>query len=143
MAGGCQLNELGDPNLQPIGVSLMQLTITPEAQTAARARQLIERVQQEETGILARDEIIEVIATIAVYKFADLSREEVESMLGLKLEETRIYREVKDEGRHEREAEMLTVTVPLLLKTGMTVEQIAEQLEVDVEAVRRASQEHY
>ncbi len=136
------LNELGEPNRQPVGVSLLQLTIAPEAETAARARQLIERVQQENTGILARDEIIEVITTIAVYRFADLSREEVEAMLGLKFEETRIYQEVKQEGREERQAEMLAVTVPLLLKTGMSLEQIAEQLKVDVEAVRRASQEN-
>lgn len=132
------LNELGDLNQQSVGVSLMQLTIVPEAQTAARARQLIERVQKEETGILARDEIIDVITTIAVYRFADLSREEVETMLGLKLEETRIYREVKEEGRHEREVEILT----LLLKAGMTVEQIAEQLKIDVETVRQAAQEN-
>lgn len=132
------LDELGDPNQQPVGVSLIQLTIAPEAQTAARARMLIERARQEETDILSRDEIIEVVAAIAVYKFANLSREEVEEMLGLKLEETRIYRELKAETRAEVQAEMLAATVPLLLKTGMTVEQIAEQLSVDVEAVRRA-----
>jgi predicted transposase/invertase (TIGR01784 family) len=132
------LDELGDPDQQSVGVSLMQLTIAPKAQTAGRARQLIERVQQEDTGILARDEIIEVITTIAVYRFADLSREEVEAMLGLKLEETRIYQDLKE----EVQAEMLAVTVPLLLKTGMTLEQIAQQLKVDVEAVRRASQEN-
>jgi predicted transposase/invertase (TIGR01784 family) len=136
------LNELGDSEQQPVGVSLLQLTITPEAQTAAQARQLMERVQQEDTSILDRNEIIEVITTIAVYRFADLSREEVEAMLGVQLEETRIYREVKEEGREEMKAEMLAVTVPLLLKTGMTLEQIAQQLKVDVETVRRASQEN-
>ena len=66
-------------------------------------------------------------------------------MLGLTLEETRIYQEAKaegrEEGREEREAEMLKVTVPLLLKTGMTVEQIAQKLNVDVESVRLSAQE--
>ena len=78
-------------------------------------------------------------------------------MLGLSLEQTRIYQEAKaegpkegreagpkegpKEGREEREAEMLKVTVPLLLKMGMSVEQIAQQLNVDVEAVREASQQ--
>jgi predicted transposase/invertase (TIGR01784 family) len=137
------LDELGNPDEQPIGVSLLQLTIAPEAQTATQARQLIERVQEEDTGILARNEIIEVIATIAVYKFAELSREEVEEMLGLKLEESRIYQELKEEVREEcrqeGRQEMLAVTVPLLLETGMTIEQIAEQLKVNVEAVRRAA----
>jgi predicted transposase/invertase (TIGR01784 family) len=138
------LDELGDPSQQPIGVSLMQLTIAPESQTVEQAKQLMERVEQEDTGILARNEIIDVITTVAVYKFAELSREEVEAMLGITLQETRIYRDAKEEGREEgrdqREAEMLAVTVPVLLKTGMTVEQIAEQLKVEVEAVRQAVQ---
>lgn len=108
---------------------------------ADQAKQLIARVQQEETGTLAKNEIIEVITTIAVYKFSELSREEVEAMLGLSLQQTRIYQEAKAEGREEREAEMLRVTVPLLLKTGMTVEQIAQQLNVDVESVQRAAQQ--
>ncbi|MEC4818966.1 MAG: hypothetical protein SAK29_37680, partial [Scytonema sp. PMC 1069.18] len=44
------------------------------------------------------------------------------------------------EGRVEREVEMLRVTVPLLLKTGMSIEEIAQQLNVDIEAVRKAAQ---
>jgi predicted transposase/invertase (TIGR01784 family) len=132
------LDELGDPNQQPIGVSLMQLTIASEKQMADQAKQLMERVNREDTGLLAKNEIIEVATTIAVYKFTSLSREEVEAMLGIKLEESRIYQDLKE----EVQAEMLTATVPILLKTGMTVEQIAEELKVEVEAVRQATQEN-
>jgi predicted transposase YdaD len=60
-----------------------------------------------------------------------------EAMLDPKLKETRIYREVKA----EKQAEMIAATVPILLKTGMTVEQIAKELKVEVEAVRQAAQE--
>jgi predicted transposase/invertase (TIGR01784 family) len=113
---------------------------------AQQARLLIERVESEPTGTLAKNEIIEVITTIAVYKFSQLSREEVEAMLGLSLKQTRIYREAKaegreeghEEGRQEGRSEMLKLTVPLLLKTGMSVEEIAQHLHVDVEAVRSA-----
>ncbi|WP_229452913.1 hypothetical protein [Nostoc sp. CHAB 5715] len=66
-----------------------------------------------------------------------MSREEVEAMLGLNLEETRVYREAKAEG----EEKILKAAVPLLLKTGMSIEQIAQQLNVDVEAVRLAAQQ--
>jgi predicted transposase/invertase (TIGR01784 family) len=132
------LDELGDPNQQPVGIQLIQLTIIPEAQMAEQARQLIERVKQEETGILSRNEIIEVITTIAVYKFTDLSREEVEAMLGRSLEESRVYHEIKEEGREE----ILAVTVPLLLKVGMSIEQIAQQTGIDVEVIRRVAQQH-
>ena len=135
------LNELGDPNTLPIGINLMQLTLASDETMAEQARLLIERVELEETGTLPKNEILDIITTIAVYKFSSLSREEVEAMLGLTLEQTRVYQEAKAEGREEREAEMLRVTVPLLLKTGMSVEQIAQQLNVDVEAVRLAAQQ--
>ncbi|PZD73542.1 hypothetical protein C1752_02056 [Acaryochloris thomasi RCC1774] len=135
------LDELGALDQKNAGVSLMQLTIAPEAQLAEQAKQLIQQVKQEDTGILAKKEIIDVITTIAVYKFANLSREEVEAMLDITLKETRIAQELKEEGREEGRAEMLAVTVPVLLKAGMTVEQIAKQLKVEVEAVRRAAQD--
>ena len=146
------LDELGPPNQQPIGINLMQLTIAPDEAMAEQARLLIERVQQSESTTLAKNEIIEVITTIAVYKFSKFTREEVEAMLGISLEQTRIYQDAKaegreegreqgrEQGREEQKAEMLRATVPLLLKTGMSVEQIAQQLHVDVEAVQQAAQ---
>jgi predicted transposase YdaD len=57
------------------------LTIAPDEAMAQQARLLMERVESESTGTLAKNEIIEVITTIAVYKFSQLSREEVEAML--------------------------------------------------------------
>jgi predicted transposase YdaD len=36
-----------------------------------------------------------------VYKFENLSQKEVEVMLGITLQETRVYREIKAEGREE------------------------------------------
>lgn len=65
----------------------------------------------------------------------------MEAMVGLSLEQTRIYKEAKAEGREERKTEMLIAVVPLLLKIGMSVEQIAQQLNVDVEAVQFAAQQ--
>lgn len=136
------LDELGTPNQQPIGINLMQLTIASEKEMALQARLLIERVQLESTDALPKNEIIDIITTIAVYKFSSLSREEVEAMLGLTLEQTRVYQEAKAEGREEQKTEILKAAVPLLLKTGMSIEQIAQQLNVDVEAVRLAAQEN-
>jgi hypothetical protein len=64
---------------------------------------------------------------LAFTSFLLFCRKEVEAMLGLTLEETRVYREAKAEGREE----ILKAAVPLLLKTGMSIEQIAQQLNVD------------
>jgi predicted transposase/invertase (TIGR01784 family) len=92
------LDELGDQSEQPIGIRLMQLTITPEKQAPERARELIRQANQEDTESLSKKEIIDMICTIAVYKFSKLSRDEVEAMLGLRLEETRVYQEASAEG---------------------------------------------
>ncbi len=94
------LNELGNLSEQPIGISLMQLTIVPEKQAAEQARLLIQRVNDEDAGLLSKKEIIDMVCTIAVYKFSKFSRDEVEAMLGLRLEETRVYQEAKlEEGQ--------------------------------------------
>ncbi|NJM68086.1 MAG: Rpn family recombination-promoting nuclease/putative transposase [Acaryochloris sp. RU_4_1] len=92
------LDELGDPSAQPIGVRLMQLTITPPEQAPEQARELIRQANQEDTGFLSKKRYIDMICTIAVYKFSKLSRDEVEAMLGLRLEETRVYQEASAEG---------------------------------------------
>ncbi len=63
-------------------------------------------------------------------------------MLGLTLEQTRVYQEAKAEGREERKIEILKLTVPLLLKTGMSMEEIAQHLNVDIEAVQLATQQN-
>lgn len=133
------LDELGDPTQQPIGVSLIQLTTASEAQMPEQARYLIERVQEEAISILSKTEIIEVVTTIVVYKFTNLTREEVEVMLGQSLEETRFYQDVKAEGREEEREAILRITVPLLLNTGLTLEQIAEQLKIDIVTIRQAA----
>jgi len=63
------LDELGTFNTLPIGINLMQLTIASEKVMAEQARLLIQRVQLEPTGSLPENEIIDIITTIAVYKF--------------------------------------------------------------------------
>ncbi|MEH2434437.1 MAG: DUF2887 domain-containing protein [Nostoc sp.] len=76
-------------------------------------------MQFSSVSVLAKEEIIDVITTIAVYKFANLSREEVEAMLGVKLEETRVYQEAKQEGRKEGREELKLELVPQFLARGM------------------------
>lgn len=126
------LDELGSPDEQKLGISLMQLTIASETKMVQDAKRLIERVQQEQITVLAKEEIIDVITTIAVYKFANLSREEVEAMLGVKLEESRVYQEAKQEGREELKLEL----IPQLLASGMPIEEVAKLLNLTIEQVR-------
>lgn len=114
------LDELGDPSGQSVGISLMQLTIASEGTAVEQARTLLERVRGPEGETLARDAIIEVITTIAVYKFTNFSREEVEAMLGLQLEDSRILREAKEEGEREK---ALAIALRLLTRRLGTLDE--------------------
>ncbi|MEG4853928.1 Rpn family recombination-promoting nuclease/putative transposase [Microcoleus sp. B5-D4] len=91
------LDELGDIEQLPLGVALMALTMIDEASTPEVARLLLARSQREESEAASRA-IIEMLTTILVYKFTNLNRREAEAMLGITLEETRFYREAKEEG---------------------------------------------
>jgi predicted transposase/invertase (TIGR01784 family) len=94
------LDELGDIRQLPVWVALMVLTTLEESQAPEEARYLLTRTSEEIPSPSSRA-IIEMITTIMVYKFEQLSRREVESMLGITLKETRVYREIKEEGREE------------------------------------------
>lgn len=94
------LEDLDDIAAVPLEVALLLLTTTPEAQAPATARDLLQRSQQVSPPAVARM-MIEMVTTIMVYKFTHLSRQEVEAMLDIKLQETRVYQEAKAEGREE------------------------------------------
>ncbi|MEH1874952.1 Rpn family recombination-promoting nuclease/putative transposase [Nostoc sp.] len=95
------LDELGDLRQQPLGLGLMLLTnVTSETEAVEGARFLLELAQQQ-----SEQAIIDLVTTIIVYKFSNLSREEIAAMLGLNLEEPRAIREAKVEGREEGKVE--------------------------------------
>ena len=101
------LNELGEIQQLPLGVALMVLTTLEEEQAPEEARALLTRTQQEIPEPAASRTIIEIISTIMVYRFTNLSRQEVDAMLGLQLSDTRVYREAKEEGRLEVESALI------------------------------------
>jgi predicted transposase/invertase (TIGR01784 family) len=122
-------------------LGVLQLIGVREESAPDRARQLIQRAQQEATDVAEQQRIVELITTTLVYKFPNLSREEIRQMLGLdELKQTRFYQEVKEEGWEEGREEGVEETVarlaPMLLNLGATMEQIAAQLQVDVETVQ-------
>jgi predicted transposase/invertase (TIGR01784 family) len=87
------LDELGDTEELSIELGLMVLTTLEGDQAKAEARRLIGQAQG------SRD-IINLVSTIVLYKFDNLSRDEVNLMLGIELQQTRVYRDARtDEGR--------------------------------------------
>ncbi|KAM3100100.1 Rpn family recombination-promoting nuclease/putative transposase [Phormidesmis sp. 146-12] len=95
------LDELGEIQTLPLGVALMVLTTVDEPQAPQAARELLARSQQANLDPQQSRVIMDMIATILVYKFTDSSRQEIETMLGLNLQQTRVYQEAKAEGRQE------------------------------------------
>ncbi|MBD2570389.1 DUF2887 domain-containing protein [Anabaena lutea] len=83
------------------------------------------------------NDILELVERILVYKFSSYSRQELEAMFGLtEWQQTRFYQEVKK----ETELETKLKTISKLLNEGLTVEQIARILELDIEVVKQAIQ---
>jgi predicted transposase YdaD len=79
--------------------------------------------------------LLELVERMLVYKFSSYSRQELEAMFGLtEWQKTRFYQEVKEETKLETKLE----TIPRLLSEGLTVEQIARILELDIEVVKQA-----
>ena len=78
----------------------MVLTTVNEAEAPEEARYLIERTEQVASADETRA-IIEMITTIISYKFKELTTREVEAMLDITFEETRVYREIKAEAEQK------------------------------------------
>jgi predicted transposase/invertase (TIGR01784 family) len=92
------LDELGSIEQLPITIALMVLTTLQNNEAPEKARALLARAPQEVSTPTQQQAIIEMVATIMVYKFTTLSRSEIDAMLGLTLQETRVYQEAKAEG---------------------------------------------
>jgi predicted transposase/invertase (TIGR01784 family) len=101
------LKELGPIETLPLGVASMVLTIVTESEAAEKARMLIGRANREVAALPLKEGIIEMISTIMVYKFTNLSREEIDAMLGTKLEDIRVFREAKEGGAIEQAQAMV------------------------------------
>ena len=122
------MDELGDIRDLPLWVALMVLTTVDEDQAPAEARYLLTRTRQEVPSTSSRA-IIEMLTTIMVYKFEQLSQAEVESMLGITLQQTRVYLEIKEEGlkegRHEEAANLVIRQITKRIKQKLSEEIVA------------------
>ncbi|WP_414551047.1 Rpn family recombination-promoting nuclease/putative transposase [Anabaena sp. CCY 0017] len=110
------LDELGDIRSLPLWVAAMVLTTVNEEEAPEQARYLLSRTRAELSPPSSRA-IIEIVTTIMTYRFDQLSRVEVEAMLDITLKETRVYREIKQEGREQgRQEEAVNLVTRLLRK---------------------------
>ena len=135
------LNELGEASEQSIGIGTVSLVILPEARAVEQARILIDRVRQEIGDEFVKEEYLQLIETIIFYKLPNMSREEIAAMFGMsELKQTRVYQEALQEGKREGQLEAKLEAVPRFLALGLSMEQVAEALGLEVEQVRQAAQ---
>lgn len=124
------LDEL-DTQHESLGLEMTKLVVEPEETAPAQARRLIARAQQEEVTGMTREEFVELVETIIVYKFSYLSREEIEAMLGLgELKQTRVYQEALEEGREEGREEGVLEAIAEILETrfGESARELTQEL---------------
>ncbi len=96
------LEDLHGVTTESVGLGLMQLIVADQGVAVAQAKALLSRVQQQPQTDWERANLIELIETVVVYKFPQLSREAIEQMLGIsELRQTRVFQEALEEGRQE------------------------------------------
>lgn len=133
------LDELAKTSEASLSVGVMRLIVENKSQekTGEFARQLMNQAQQELTDATLEEKVLEFIKAVVIDKFSSLSVEEIETMLNLdSLKKSKVYQEGVEEGILKNKLE----TIPKLIKLGLSIEQIAESLDLDVETVRENTQ---
>ncbi len=133
--GRIYLNELNSETDDSIGIGITKLFVETPRKTPAIAKKLINQARQELTDENLRLKVLAFIQTVVVYKFPDMTLEEIETMLNLgeDIEKTAFYQSILKKTKLQ--------IVPALLKKGLSIQEIAESLEIDVEEVREIAEE--
>ena len=91
-----------------IGIGLIQLIVAQESQVSILVQQLLKRAKTEISDSLITSDIIDLLETVLVAKFAKLSRQEIQSMFLLSdIKQTRVYQEASQEGEQKGELRLL------------------------------------
>ena len=130
-----------------VGVGVVQLlSVTSKRKLGERAQELIERTSQTQGAGdgLSREQAIELVQTIVLYRFPNLSREELEAMLGLAdLKHTKVYQELQQEVRAEAlqegelkgEHKVKVQSIARMLARDFDVQEMAEILDLALNVV--------
>lgn len=92
------LDDWLDRETDSFAINIIQLILSTESQAVTMARQLGEKIEQENDPEI-QEQVLELIETVLVYKFPKLNRQEIEAMFTYSdLKQTRVYQEAKEEG---------------------------------------------
>jgi len=91
-----------------IGMGLIELIVSKEAQAPELVKTLMARTKTEIENDREKQGIIELLETVLLSKFSQLSRQEIEAMfLVSDIKQTRVYQEAKQEGKKDEATNLL------------------------------------
>ncbi len=133
------LQELGEIRELPLWVAAMVLTTVKENQMVAEAQGLLSRIQAEVDPTPKADAIMEMVVTVVSYRFAQLNRQEIEAMLNITFEETRLYQDLREDATRKGREEGIQLakeqTARNLLAMGIDPQKIATATDLRLEQV--------
>ncbi len=131
------LDELGEEADTSLGVGVVKLIMEAEETVGEKAKALIKQAKQQLVDEVIKRNFIDLLETIIVYKLPRKSREEIEAMFGLsELKQTKVYQEALEEGEQKAKLE----TIPRMLRLGISLEIIAQSLDLPLEVIQQAAQ---
>jgi predicted transposase/invertase (TIGR01784 family) len=104
-----------------IGMGLIELIVSQEVQAPELVKTLLDRTKTEVENDREKQGIIELLETVLLSKFSQLSRQEIEAMfLVSDIKQTRVYQEAKQEGIQEgrQDGEMILLIRQLSKRFG-------------------------
>ncbi len=138
------LDELGENTSLPIGIATIKLVIEDEDTAIQEAKNLIDRSTTEIDSTQQQQQLLQLIETILIYKFPTMDIKEIQEMFELSdLKQTKVYQQAFAEGEQQGEKQGehrgKLLAVPPMLAAGLTVEQIAQALDLTVDEVKQVT----
>jgi predicted transposase/invertase (TIGR01784 family) len=85
-----------------IGMDLVKLIVSKKSQAPELVSGLMQRTRTEIVDATIKRDIVELLETVLLSKFSNLTRQEIEAMFLLSdIKQTRVYQDARQEGRQE------------------------------------------
>ncbi len=135
------LDELNFEEENGLGVEIIKLIMAKEEEAKQRVQHLFDLANNKLNSPTKTRDIIELVEKILTYKFVNYTWEELDKMFTLTdFKKTRFYQETFKDGKKEGKIEGKIESIPDLIKLGLTIEQIANALNLDLELVKKIAQ---
>ncbi len=117
-----------------MGIGIAKLFVETPTKSTSLAQQLINQARANLPDENLQRKVLASIQAIGFYKFPNLAVEEIEAMMDLdEFKNTRLYESILEKTKLK--------LVSKLTEKGMSIQEIAELLELDTEIIRKHLQQ--